>query len=85
MPSAVLSEIVEWSKERPLWQRDALRRLFTAEQIVPTDLDELLNLCKAAHGLSGPAVPDVLAEEHVGIEVGGAEPVALMSVTLNDL
>ncbi len=81
MNNAVLSEIVEWSKDRPTWQRDALRRLFTTEQLSPEDLDELLNLCKAAHGLSGPSIADVLTEEHVAIEVDAAEPVALTSLT----
>ena len=81
MQNAILSEIVEWSKERPLWQRDALRRFFTTDHLSSSDLDELLSLCKGAHGLSAPGLPNILTEEHVGVEASGGDPVSLTSVT----
>jgi len=83
MQDSILGEILEWSLERPAWQRDALRRLFTMGQIGPSDLDELVALCKAARGLIKPQAPRVLAKEHLAIKGRGADPVTLLSVTHN--
>ena len=77
----VLGEIIEWSKERPGWQRDALRRLFTTGEITAPDLEELLDLCKAAHGLGEHRAPTVLSNKHLAIKGGGDGPVSLVSVT----
>lgn len=81
MADDVLAEILAWSAERPAWQRDTLRRLFTAGSLTPADLDDLLDLCKAKHGLSKPRPPEVLAEEHLPIKNGGTASVSLASVT----
>ena len=83
MQDSILTEILDWSKDRPGWQRDALRRLFTSGQFTPADLDELVTLCKAARGLSEPQEPKVLAKVHLGIKGGGTDPVTLASVTHN--
>src|SRR5207247_5955209 len=83
MQDSVLIEILEWSEERPGWQRDALRRLFTVGQITPADLDELLALCKATRGLAEPQTPQPLAKEHLAIKGQGTDPVTLVSVTHN--
>jgi hypothetical protein len=81
MQSPVLTEILQWSKARPLWQRDALRRIVSAGDLTSADIDELAALCKAAHGL-GTAVPaDVLAEKHLAITEASLGPVSLVSVT----
>jgi hypothetical protein len=48
----VLADILDWSTERPGWQRDALRRLFTAGDLSVADLGELVELCKSPHGLA---------------------------------
>ncbi len=53
----VFADILEWSKDRPGWQRDALRRLLTAGGVLPTDIQELTELCKSAHGLGEPRTP----------------------------
>jgi hypothetical protein len=83
MTGNILDEILAWSTERPAWQRDALRRLFTVGTLTPSDLDELATLCKAGHGLAPPRAPDMLAKSHLAIPGGGAdtEPVTLASVT----
>jgi energy-coupling factor transporter ATP-binding protein EcfA2 len=47
----VLKEILEWSQDRPLWQRDALRRLILNNELSEDDLDELGKICKGFHGL----------------------------------
>jgi hypothetical protein len=77
----LLTEILEWSKGRPGWQRDALRRLFSVGGITPQDVDELVHLCKAARGLTEPASPNVLAREHLAITGDGANATSLTNLT----
>jgi len=81
MANELLADVLTWSSERPAWQRDALRRLFTAGTLTPADVDELLDLCKASRGLSSPRTPDVLARAHLPITDGGPGPVSLIDVT----
>jgi hypothetical protein len=81
MGSDVLAEILEWSLKQPAWQRDALRRLFTTGALSAADLDDLVALCKAHHGLSKPQVPRVLETTHLAIKDSDAAPVSLISVT----
>lgn len=82
MPEDVPSEILQWSLDRPAWQRDALRRLFTTGTLTAEDLDDLTDLCKAARGLSPARPPDVLTGGHLAVGGAvGADPVTLVSVT----
>ncbi|MGK0524831.1 MAG: energy-coupling factor transporter ATP-binding protein EcfA2 [Pseudomonadales bacterium] len=46
----ILSEIVTWSNDRPLWQRDALRRLCNADGLEQEEIESLLEICKGAKG-----------------------------------
>jgi energy-coupling factor transporter ATP-binding protein EcfA2 len=48
-PTSVLHEILAWSKGRPAWQQDALRRIIVNGTIGSSDLNELEALCKAVH------------------------------------
>ena len=48
----VLSEILTWSKDRPDWQRDALRRLMLKGELDDADIDALTEICKSAYGLA---------------------------------
>jgi hypothetical protein len=77
----VLAEILEWSTKQPAWQRDALRRLFTGGSLAPADVEVLLDLCKAQHGLSAWPGAEPLSKEHLAIREAGATPVSLVSVT----
>src|SRR5262245_38356704 len=81
MSHEILGEILNWSAERPEWQRDALRRLFTSGELVSSDPAEPVTLCKAAHALSDPGSPVPLAREHLAIGAGRTEPVSLNSLT----
>lgn len=58
----VLAEILVWSTDCPMWQRDVLRRLCTKGELEEMDLDELTALCKAKGGggdpLSADHIPD---------------------------
>jgi len=49
---SVLDEIVEWSQDRPPWQRDALRRLVLNDELSEEDILELGEICKSVYGLS---------------------------------
>jgi len=48
----VAEAIRDWSDGRPMWQRDALRRLAAAPGLTEEDLDELVALCKEQHGIA---------------------------------
>ena len=41
---AVLKQILDWSKDRPLWQRDALRRLVLNGTLSDDDIRHLADL-----------------------------------------
>jgi hypothetical protein len=81
MHDAILTEILEWSADRPAWQRNALKRLFSKGALVSDDFNELVELCKAAHGLSKPSSPGVLTNSDLRITGGAADAVSLVSVT----
>ena len=76
----VLEEILEWSQDRPLWQRDALRRLVQNGELSDDDLRALTEICKSAHGLAEEQDVVPLAHEHVPEMRTGAPPVSLVSI-----
>lgn len=76
----VLEEIVEWSRDRPPWQRDALRRLVLKGDLSAVDITELATICKSAHGLAEPQNSAPLAKEHVSTQAAGSSAVALTSI-----
>jgi hypothetical protein len=75
----VLSEILEWSRDRPLWQRDALRRLVQQGDLSDADIAELTRILKAAHGLDEQQATSPLAKEHLPNKATGS-PVSLVSI-----
>lgn len=75
----VLQEILEWSQDRPLWQRDALRRLVLQNELTEEDILALAEICKSAHGLAEQQETLSLAKEHVPDKAVGA-PVSLVSI-----
>ena len=76
----VLQEILEWSQDRPTWQRDALRRLVMNGELSDDDLRELAGICKLAHGLAEEREVVPIAREHIPDERSGALPVSLLSI-----
>lgn len=54
---SILPQIIEWSRERPLWQQDALRRLVEQPHLSAADHAELVSLCKVEHELQVPDAP----------------------------
>ena len=76
---SVLEEILEWSKDRPVWQRDALRRLVLDGELADEDILALTEICKSAHGLAEQQETVPLAKEHVPATTASA-PVSLVSI-----
>ena len=76
----VLKEILEWSQGRPAWQRDALRRLVLHGELSEDDIHELVEICKAEHGLAVPQGASPLTKAHVPEQSGVAAPVSLASI-----
>jgi AAA domain-containing protein len=86
----VLETILEWSQDRPVWQRDALRRIVLKGLLDEDDLKELIDLCKQGRGAknTGPkAIP--LEKAHLPANPGQGDAVSLVSITdvegVNDL
>ena len=76
----VLQEILEWSQGRPIWQRDALRRLVLNGELSDEDISSLTEICKSAHGLAEQQDTDPLAKEHIPDGAAGTVPVSLVSI-----
>ncbi len=77
----VLKEILRWSRDRPAWQRDALRRLVTAGTLEQSDLEELALICKAEHGLAEAQNHEPLEEHHIAGRGTGLDVVRLTDLT----
>ena len=73
------TDIVAFSKKRPLWQQDALRRLATQGAVSDTELDDLLKAVKVLN----KAIPDELTTtpsncpETAGRDCTGSQPLPL--------
>ena len=76
----VLQEILEWSQDRPTWQRDALRRLVVNGELSADDVRALVGICKAAHGLAEQQEVTPLTRDHVPDKSGTVPPVSLLSI-----
>jgi energy-coupling factor transporter ATP-binding protein EcfA2 len=78
----VLDEILAWSSSLgSSWVRDALRRIVGQAELSPSDIDELVTLCKKPHGLSGGnAESRPLTADHLTRE-GSGGAVSLVSLT----
>lgn len=76
----VLEEIVQWSQERPAWQRDALRRLVLNGELFDEDITALTDICKSSHGLAEQRDIAPLTKEHVPDKTAGGARVSLVSI-----
>jgi hypothetical protein len=76
----VLQELLEWSQDRPTWQRDALRRLVLQGELSDDDIRALTDICKSVHGLAEQEQISPLTKEHVPEKTGGSGPVSLVSI-----
>ncbi|MDH5666475.1 MAG: AAA family ATPase [Nitrospira sp.] len=76
----VLQELLEWSEDRPAWQRDALRRLVLQGELSDDDICALTDICKSVHGLAEQQYIAPLTKEHVPEKAAGSAPVSLVSI-----
>ena len=77
----VLETILEWSEDRPLWQRDALRRIVAKGRLDADDHQELIGLCKQGRGGKGSALKAVpLEKAHLPANPGDGASVSLVSM-----
>ena len=76
----VLQEILAWSADRPIWQRDALRRLVMNGELSEDDIRDLTEICKGEHGLAEKIEVTPLAKEHVPDKEGTTAAVSLESI-----
>ena len=70
-----LADVLAWSLRRPLWQRDALRRLTQAEKLTDQDTSDLTAICKDR---TLPAQP--LTADHIRAPDAGMPPVRLRAM-----
>ncbi|MCL3881035.1 AAA family ATPase [Marivita sp. GX14005] len=73
--------ILAWSENRPLWQRDALRRIVLNGYPDEAAFEELLALCKKEHGdetVTLAARP--LSKDHLPVDPGVGESVSLSGI-----
>ena len=76
----VLQEILDWSKDQPTWQKEALHRLVLNGNLSSDDIGALTEICKSAHGLAESQEIVPLAEEDIPEDSGGSDPVFLESI-----
>ncbi len=79
----VLVEILNWSKDRPAWQRDALRRLVLQGELDDNDISVLTEIAKSAHGLAGEQEVVSLKKQHLPTNGKEAGRVDLRSIYHN--
>lgn len=77
----VLQEILNWSTDRPDWQRDALRRLVMKGELNADDFASLVSICKAAHGLTDQQAVTPLASKDIPDARDAAPAVTLLSIS----
>jgi ABC-type histidine transport system ATPase subunit len=82
---SVYDEILIWSFTRPAWQRDALRRLVVNGTLTDEDIEEILTLVKAVHGIIGPSqvsiAPIPLESSHICEDKEAGQPVSILGVS----
>lgn len=76
----VLEELLQWSQDRPNWQRDALRRLVLSGGLSDDDIRDLSELCKSSHGLAAQKEAVPLAKQHIPEKASGLAQVILVSI-----
>lgn len=78
---SVLGIILDWSNDRPAWQRDALRRIVANGAPDDVALAELVLLCKKGQGAAEIEVePKPLQHEDLPANPGAGESITLLSL-----
>jgi hypothetical protein len=77
-----MHEILDWSKNLPAWQSDAVARLLVKQTLTAEDLDDLLALLKAEHGIPDPKdrKPNPLTADQIPAPVKATTHVKLRAI-----
>ena len=79
--NTVLGTILKWSEKRPLWQRDALRRIVLNGTPDKNVINELLLLCKQEHGGENSGLePQPLEQRHLPANPEKSESISLTGI-----
>lgn len=80
-PKSVFDSILEWSLTRPMWQRDALRRIVAKGKLSPEDKADLVRLCLKGQGQDGIALEGApLIAEHVPAVAAAGSAITITSI-----
>lgn len=79
---SILQEIQKWSTDQPLWQQDAIARIYSQSELSGLDLDDLYAFLKAEHGIPDPAgrTPGRLAADQIAGALPKGQLVQLESI-----
>jgi energy-coupling factor transporter ATP-binding protein EcfA2 len=69
------ADLLVWSKDRPKWQQDALRRLVLTEALSDEDITELAAIC-----MDPKASCDPISSVHLAAETASGDPVSLVRI-----
>ena len=69
------ADLLAWSASRPVWQKDALRRLVQKSALYVGDIDELVKLC-----LDSTLPHEPLSDAHVSSTGAAGKPVAILRI-----
>ena len=79
--ASALEIILDWSMSRPVWQRDALRRIVTDGKLTQDDVNDIMVLLKSEHGRGDTEVKGMPLEyEHLAINPNSEDSVRLNSL-----
>jgi len=70
-----MQAVLEWSKDRPAWQQDAIRRLIDSPELTDADTSSLEQICL---GDMADCIP--LSEQHIAAEDASNEPISLVKL-----
>jgi energy-coupling factor transporter ATP-binding protein EcfA2 len=79
---SIADDILAFSRTRPGWQQDVIRRLFTQVEFADSDLKSAMAMLKGQYGLyqGTPPTPVPLSTSHLPQQAPGAPPVILNSL-----
>lgn len=83
-PRTALEIILDWSKDRPAWQQDALRRIVQAQKLTEGDITELTALCKQGRTdkpVESDPKPQPLEASHLPANPGAAASLSLIAIS----
>lgn len=78
----VPEHLLEWSLKRPVWMRDALRRIVQAGKVPDAELPELLSMLKEDQGgTKALVVAKPFSQQHLPSNPGAGDSVSLLQIS----